>query len=235
MREVIRLVEASGKAVLRRAEVDAVERAANLSDWDRFRPQPVCGPRPRGAGYNGLLACACARARGRNISLVYRLLRSRHGLALSAIGDSEAAAESTGVDVLRTKFLIYVLTATATGMVGALIFLQKARISPDAAFSLVDWTAYVIFIVVIGGIGTMEGPIVGVAIFYLLQYYLAALGSWYLILLGALAVILMRFAPAGAWGLISRLFDVSLFPVRRRLIGQNSGLKVASTGLHRHA
>jgi branched-chain amino acid transport system permease protein len=151
-------------------------------------------------------------------ALVYRLLRSRHGLALSALGDSEAAAESTGVDVFRTKLLIYVLTAAATGMVGALIFLQKARISPDAAFSLIDWTAYVIFIVVIGGIGSMEGPIIGVAIFYLLQYYLAALGSWYLMLLGALAIVLMLFAPAGIWGVISHAFDISLFPVRRRLI-----------------
>ena len=151
-------------------------------------------------------------------ALVYWLLRSRYGLALSAIGDSEDAAESTGVDVFRTKFLIYVLTAAATGMVGGLIFLQKARVSPDAAFSLIDWTAYVIFIVVIGGVGTMEGPIIGVAIFYLLQYYLAALGSWYLMLLGALAILLMLFAPTGVWGLISRRFDISLFPVRRRLI-----------------
>jgi branched-chain amino acid transport system permease protein len=150
--------------------------------------------------------------------LVYRLLRSRHGLALSAIGDSEAAAESTGVDVFRTKLLIYVLTAAVTGMAGALIFLQKARISPDAAFSLIDWTAYVIFIVVIGGIGTMEGPIVGVVIFYLLQYHLAALGSWYLILLGGLAILLMLFAPSGVWGVISHAFDISLFPVRRKLI-----------------
>jgi branched-chain amino acid transport system permease protein len=151
-------------------------------------------------------------------ALVYRLLRSRHGLALSALGDSETAAESAGVDVFRTKFLIYVLTAVATGMVGALIFLQKARISPDAAFSLIDWTAYVIFIVVIGGIGSMEGPIVGVAIFYLLQYYLAALGSWYLMLLGGLAIVLMLFAPSGIWGVISHSLGVSLFPVRRRLV-----------------
>ncbi len=150
--------------------------------------------------------------------VVYRLLRSRHGLALSAIGDSETAAESTGVDVFRTKFLIYVITAIATGMVGALIFLQKARISPDAAFSLIDWTAYVIFIVVIGGIGSMEGPIIGVAIFYLLQYYLAALGSWYLILLGGLAILLMLFAPSGVWGVVARSLDLSLFPVRRRLV-----------------
>jgi branched-chain amino acid transport system permease protein len=150
--------------------------------------------------------------------LVYRLLRSRYGLALSAIGDAEAAAESAGVDVFRTKLLIYVLTAIATGMAGALIFLQKARISPDAAFSLLDWTAYVIFIVVIGGIGSMEGPIIGVLIFYLLQYYLAALGSWYLIILGGLAILLMLFAPSGVWGVISHAFDISLFPVRRRLI-----------------
>jgi branched-chain amino acid transport system permease protein len=154
--------------------------------------------------------------------LVYQLLRSRHGLALSAIGDTEAAAESSGVDVFRTKLVIYVVTAIATGMVGALIFLQKARVSPDGAFSLIDWTAYVIFIVVIGGIGTMEGPIIGVAIFYLLQYYLAALGSWYLILLGALAILLMLFAPAGVWGLISHTFNISLFPVRRRLIVSDS-------------
>ena len=149
--------------------------------------------------------------------LLYKLLRSRYGLALSAIGDTEAAAESAGVDVFRTKLLIYIVTAVVTGMVGALIFLQKARISPDAAFSLIDWTAYVIFIVVIGGIGTIEGPIIGVVIFYLLQYYLAALGSWYLILLGALAILLMLFAPTGVWGLISRPFDISLFPIRRRL------------------
>jgi branched-chain amino acid transport system permease protein len=152
------------------------------------------------------------------LALVYKLLRSRHGLALSAIGDAEAAAESAGVDVFRTKLLIYIVTAVVTGVAGALIFLQKARISPDAAFSLIDWTAYIIFIVVIGGIGTMEGPIIGVVIFYLLQYYLAALGSWYLILLGALAILLMLFAPTGVWGMISRRFDISLFPVRRRLV-----------------
>ena len=51
-----------------------------------------------------------------------------------------------------------------TGLTGALIYVQTARISPDAAFSVIDWTAYVIFIVVIGGIGTIEGPIVGVLV-----------------------------------------------------------------------
>jgi branched-chain amino acid transport system permease protein len=110
-----------------------------------------------------------------------------------------------------------VVTAVGTGMVGALIYLQKARISPDAAFSVLDWTAYVIFIVVIGGIGTIEGPIVGVLVFYLLQTYLAGFGTWYLILLGLVAILVMLFAPQGLWGFLSQRYHLVLFPVRRRL------------------
>ena len=127
------------------------------------------------------------------------------------------AAESCGVDTFGTKLLVYVVAAVGTGATGALIYLQKARISPDAAFALLDWTADVIFIVVIGGIGTLEGPIVGVLIFYLMQTYLAPLGSWYLILLGSLAMAAMLLAPAGIWGLVAARFALDLFPVRRTL------------------
>ena len=102
-------------------------------------------------------------------SLVYLVLRSRHGLALAAIRDSEVAAAERRRRHLRTKFCGLCLPAFGAGLAGALIYLQKARISPDAAFAVLDWTAYVIFIVVIGGIGTIEGPIVGVIIFYLMQ------------------------------------------------------------------
>ena len=109
------------------------------------------------------------------------------------------------------------LTAFGTGMIGALIYLQKARISPDAAFSVLDWTAYVIFIVVIGGIGTIEGPIIGAIVLYLLQDYLATFGAWYLMLLGALAIVIMLVAPGGIWGFVAQRFDLQIFPVRRRL------------------
>ena len=149
------------------------------------------------------------------ILIVYLVLRSRHGLALSAIRDSEVAAESVGVDNFRTKLRVYVVTAGGTGMVGALIYLQKARISPDAAFSVLDWTAYVIFIVVIGGIGTIEGPIIGVLVFFVLQTNLAHLGTWYLILLGLFAILIMLFAPMGIWGYLSKRFGLELFPTRR--------------------
>jgi branched-chain amino acid transport system permease protein len=150
--------------------------------------------------------------------LVYLVLRSRYGLALFAIRDSEATAESAGVDSFRTKLGVYVLVAAATAMIGALIYLQKARISPDAAFSVLDWSAYVIFIVVIGGVGTIEGPIAGVIVFYALQRYLADFGTWYLIFLGALAIVTMLFAPKGIWGYVAQRYHVALFPLRRRLM-----------------
>ena len=152
------------------------------------------------------------------ILLVYLILRSRYGMALAAIRDSEVAAESVGVDNFKTKLKVYIATAAGTGMVGALIYLQKARISPDAAFSVLDWTAYVIFIVVIGGIGTIEGPIIGVLVFYFLQTNLAHLGTWYLMLLGGFAILIMLFAPKGIWGYVSERTGLVLFPIRRRLV-----------------
>jgi branched-chain amino acid transport system permease protein len=151
------------------------------------------------------------------LALVYALLRSRRGLALSALRDSELAAASVGVETGRTKLFVYVCAAIGTGLAGALIYLQKARISPDAAFSVLDWTAYIIFIVVIGGIGTIEGPIIGVVVLYFLQDYLASFGTWYLMLLGLLAIAVMLVAPGGLWSLIAQRFDLQLFPIRRRL------------------
>jgi branched-chain amino acid transport system permease protein len=151
------------------------------------------------------------------LAAVYFILRSRRGLALGAIRDHEAAAAGLGVDIYRIKLAVYIATAAMTGMIGALIYLQKARISPDAAFSVLDWTAYVIFIVVIGGIGTMEGPVVGAVIFYLMQRYLADFGASYLILLGTLGIFIMLFAPKGLWGLVAERYGLTLFPTRRHL------------------
>lgn len=153
-----------------------------------------------------------------SVALVYWLLRSRHGLALTAIRDFEPAAESVGVDNARTKYLVYVAAAFITGFAGALIFLAKLRISPEAAFNVVDWTAYVIFIVVIGGVGRIEGPIVGTIVFFALRGFLADLGSIYLIILGLLAVGVMLRAPTGLWGLVLARTGFELFPVQRRLI-----------------
>ena len=151
------------------------------------------------------------------LAAIVLLLRSRYGLALTAIRDNELAARSSGIDVTRTKLVVYVLTAFGTAMVGALIFLQKLRISPDTAFSVNDWTAFVIFITVIGGIGRVEGPIIGTIVFFLLRQTLADLGSLYLLMLGAVAIAVMLFAPKGIWGLLVERFGWQLLPLERRL------------------
>jgi branched-chain amino acid transport system permease protein len=147
------------------------------------------------------------------IAAVYLFLRSRRGLALTAIRDNELAAASLGIDVWRIKFVVYVVTGGLTAMLGALIFLQKLRISPDAAFSVNDWTAFVIFIVVIGGIGTLEGPIIGTLVFFALRETLADLGTIYLIVLGFVAIVVMLKAPRGVWGFVRERYDIQLFPL----------------------
>jgi branched-chain amino acid transport system permease protein len=151
------------------------------------------------------------------IALVYGLLRSRIGLALTAIRDSEVASSSLGVNIERIKYAVYVVVAGMTAMVGSIIALQKIRVSPDAAFSVNDWTAFVIFIVVIGGIGTIEGPIVGTIVYFLLREFLSDLGSLYLMLLGALAIVIMLVAPKGIWGYITARGNISLFPTGYRV------------------
>jgi branched-chain amino acid transport system permease protein len=148
---------------------------------------------------------------------VYFLLRSRHGLALTAVRDSEPAAESLGISVSRVKWFVYIASAAGCGMVGALIFITKLRISPEAAFSM-DWTAAMFFVVIIGGIGTIEGPIIGTLVYFLLREFLSDYGSWYLIVLGSVAVAFMLWIPRGIWGLVASRFDLHFFPVQRRVL-----------------
>ena len=152
------------------------------------------------------------------LALIVLLLRSRYGLALKAMRDAELAAACSGVDVYRTKFLVYVVTALTTAMLGALIFLQKLRISPDAAFSVNDWTAFVIFITVIGGIGRIEGPIIGTLVFFALRQTLADLGTIYLMMLGLVAIVIMLAAPKGIWGMIVERLGWQLFPLERTVL-----------------
>jgi branched-chain amino acid transport system permease protein len=155
------------------------------------------------------------------IGAMYFFLRTRNGLALSAIRDNPDAAESVGVDTGRAKFAVYIFAATGAALAGALIFFQSATITPTAAFSVIEWTAFVLFIVVIGGIGTIEGPIIGAIVLLLLRSWLSDYGTWYLMALGALAIAVMLVAP-GIWGWVVAKYDFSIFPTRRRLIGPDT-------------
>lgn len=150
------------------------------------------------------------------VALVYGLLRSSQGLAFGAVRDSEAAAESLGVSTRRVKLTLYLIASAGCGMVGALTAISNLRVAPESAFS-VDWTAIMFFAVVIGGIGTIEGPILGSLVYLVLRQSLAQFGGWYLIVLGVSAVIVMRTARRGLWGILTDRFDLRLFPIDHRV------------------
>ena len=151
------------------------------------------------------------------VGLLYVFLRSKAGLSLTAMRDNAVAASSQGVDVKRARLFVYLVSACGTALTGGLYFLGNLRISPDAAFSA-NWTAFGIFIVLIGGLGTLEGPILGALIFFVLNKFLSDYGTWYLIGLGALAILVTMFFPQGLWGFVSRRFGLQLFPVGRRVV-----------------
>ncbi|ATF20627.1 branched-chain amino acid ABC transporter permease [Phaeobacter gallaeciensis] len=149
------------------------------------------------------------------LAAAYWFLKSRMGLGLQALRDNEEAARSVGVNPTRLKAWVFMLTAFGTGLCGALLFIQITRVTPEAAFSVVDWTAFVIFITVIGGIGTLPGPIVGVIVFYFLQRTLADYGTVYLIVLGCLGIAVMLFARRGLWGLFTEKTGIELLSLRQ--------------------
>ncbi|MBS0219820.1 MAG: branched-chain amino acid ABC transporter permease [Proteobacteria bacterium] len=159
------------------------------------------------------LAFALAAA---TFASTWLLLRSRIGLGLTAMRDNEEAAGATGVNLVRARIICFLWTAPFLGLAGAIITLQKLRISPPASFSIIDWTVFVIFNVVIGGIGSLEGPILGTALFFILREYLAQLGTWHLIILGSLSIVIILIEPGGLWGLLRRVLGGDLIPVSHR-------------------
>jgi branched-chain amino acid transport system permease protein len=146
----------------------------------------------------------------------YLILRSRLGLSLTAIRDNEVAAQSVGIRVSLAKRIVYLVAAAGAGGAGAVLLVSQLGVNPDAIFS-VQWSAYMIFVVLIGGIGTLEGPVVGTIIFFALQQTLANLGVFYLILLGAIAVVVAVFVPRGLFGFFADRFGIRLFSVGYRL------------------
>lgn len=143
----------------------------------------------------------------------YALMRSATGIGLTAMRDNEEAAGTVGVNLFRSRVVCFLWTAPFLGLAGALITLQKLRIAPAASFSIIDWTVYVIFIVVIGGVGSFEGPIIGTFVFFLIREYLQGWGVWHFIALGCAAIAVILIEPRGIWGILRRVVPGDLIPV----------------------
>jgi branched-chain amino acid transport system permease protein len=142
----------------------------------------------------------------------YLLLRSRTGLVLAAIRDNEVAARSVGIDVVRARRLIFVIAAAGCAAAGAVLTLSQTYVQPTNEFSI-QWAAEMLFVSMIGGLGTIEGPILGCIIFFGLQQTLAQQGAWYLVILGSVAIIVALWQPRGLWGAVRDKFGIELLPV----------------------
>jgi branched-chain amino acid transport system permease protein len=143
---------------------------------------------------------------------VYLLLRSRLGLVLTAVRDNEIGARSVGSRVMAAKRVVYVLAAAGCAGAGAIIAISQLDVEPGNVFN-VQWTAYMIFAVLIGGLGSIEGPVIGSVVFFVLQQTLANYDVWYLIILGTVAMAMAIWARRGLWGLFTAKVPVHLFPV----------------------
>jgi branched-chain amino acid transport system permease protein len=146
------------------------------------------------------------------LGAIFLLLRSGIGTAIQAIRDDEEAASSVGVNVMTAKRIIFVTAAVGCGMAGTLWLATSTTFQPRSFFGI-QWTAYMVFMVLVGGIGRFEGPILGAIIFFLIEAYLGTVGVWYLIGLGLSALLFSLFLPAGIWGYLEDRFQIRLLPV----------------------
>jgi branched-chain amino acid transport system permease protein len=164
------------------------------------------------------ISLLCALLLALTIGGSYWLLRSRYGLALAAMRDNPIAAASQGVNVGRLRFLIWVASAVGTGLAGAIYFMAQLRITPPSAYDG-NWATTAIFIVMVGGLGSLEGVIIGACIYFFADKWFGEYGATYLVILGLLTLFIALFARGGVWGLICKVIDAPWFPTRRKLVG----------------
>ena len=153
---------------------------------------------------------------------LYYLSISRLGLALAAVRDNEGTAGAIGINVWWTRFFGFVLGSGFTGLAGAVYYMSVFHVEPGGAFDP-NWMVVMLFIVIIGGVGTIEGPIIGTAIYFVFRAWFAGTGNLYLMMLGAAAVLVMLISPSGIWGIIKAKLGIDLLGARRA-----SGLDASS-------
>ena len=149
-----------------------------------------------------------------SVALVYWVMRSKLGLALMAMRNDPGASETCGVSVFRNKLYCYLISSFCTGLTAGVLYLNMVFIQPYKAFGI-DWTVALVFIVIIGGIGTIEGPIIGAVIYVLLQQYLSDYASVSMLALGVVAIIIMLIVPKGMMGTIQEKLGFEILSPRR--------------------
>ena len=127
--------------------------------------------------------------------------KARFGLKLKSIGQNEDSAQHIGVNTTRTKVLAFAISAAPVGAIGALMCTATGYIDADVAFKM-NASFFPVLMVIFGGIGTMYGPVIGAVVFYVLQDYLIRTTPFYMIIFGAIMVVIVLVMPKGIFGTI---------------------------------
>jgi branched-chain amino acid transport system permease protein len=161
--------------------------------------------------YSALALAAAAVA----VSMLVR--RSRLGLALVAVREDEEGAADLGVNPLRAKLLAHAIAAALTGAAGGIHARYAAYVNPQGEFAFAISVA-ILLMPIIGGVGTIWGPVVGAAIYGLVhEEIIAAFPQLHLLIYGSLLILIVLFEPAGIVGLASTLFNAALRRRHRRV------------------
>ena len=146
--------------------------------------------------------------------VTYIILRSNIGLGLMAMRDNEAVSESMGVEIFRSKLFCFLVASFITGATAGVLYVFQMFIQPYEAFSI-NWTVILVFITIIGGIGTIEGPIVGSIIYVLLSQWLAEYTQVSMIMLRIIAITIILVAPRGIMGTLNEKLGFEIIGARR--------------------
>lgn len=130
----------------------------------------------------------------------WKLLQGRTGAEAQAIRDDEEAAASVGISTFQVKQRIYILASVGCAVAGTLWLASAITFQPRTSFG-VQWSVFMLFMVLVGGIGTFIGPIIGALLFFALQEIFGDFGAWYLAGVGIVAILFALYLPRGIVGL----------------------------------
>jgi branched-chain amino acid transport system permease protein len=140
--------------------------------------------------------------------LIYRAINSPFGQVLKSIRENEARATSLGYDTVRYKFMAFMLSGTLAGLAGA----TKALVFQLASLTDVHWTmsGEVVLMTLLGGLGTIFGPVAGAFIIIAMENYLSQLGAWVTVVQGAIFVVCVLTFRRGVVGEIAHFIKKPL-------------------------